>query len=175
MPSPLSQLPATPVKSRLIWNDPDGLCWQTRKSVSKATAIARARMFTANPRNANAVAVHVGKGQYAIRIYPATYTGIYKRLNKATRHRLAEQGADLEFELRPDRSALLCRNPHSQGAYQLTRTTCTCPHFWRRTSRVGAACKHLEEAAHRGLLNLLETIEEREARWKREIERDFPL
>jgi hypothetical protein len=150
----------TRLRTRVIWNSEDGICYETRKPLSRERAHAMARMFAQNRRVRMSAAVHErrrDRDEWRVRIYPAGLTALYNRVLKASTSRADEQGQSYRFQRRRD-GLYDCFNPATGCTYALSHSECTCPQFQLRTNRVGSPCKHMVEADRRGLFYELELV-----------------
>jgi hypothetical protein len=148
------------LRTRVIWNSEDGICYETRKPLSRERAQAMARMFAQNRRVRMSAAVQLrrrGRDEWRVRIYPAALTALYHRVLEASTSRADEQGRSYRFLRRRD-GLFDCFNPATGCTYALSHTECTCPQFQLRTNRVGSPCKHMVEADRRGLFYELELV-----------------
>lgn len=140
---------------RIRWSH-DGPCWQTRRAYPKDQALRLARMFAANPRNSRAMVTRQGR-DWAIRIWPASLTGIYQRVMAAMLDRVRAEGAGFRYTARADGS-FDCLNPKTGGQYIVSHEGCTCPQA-PRAAKVGLPCKHSFQARAIGLFPLAGELE----------------
>lgn len=142
--------PAPAVKSRVVYNDSDGICYETRAPLTFTRACQMAGMFSGNSRVLRALAVCHRDGQYRVRIYPNTLSQLYARAMVASRRKAAEEGADYNFIVAGN-GTWECYNLLTGGHYRARRDSCSCPQWTMRLNKLGAPCKHIEEARRRGL------------------------